>query len=93
MLGALEAADGRVTARRVLQPLLEHGEQGLLLLETLAAWTEGNCAWDPVAKSLGIHRHTLRSRVSTAEQLLGVDLQTFAGRAEVWAAMRLLDEA
>ena len=92
MLGALEAADGRVTARRVLQPLLEHGEQGLLL-ETLAAWTEGNCAWDPVAKSLGIHRHTLRSRVSTAEQLLGVDLQTFAGRAEVWAAMRLLDEA
>ncbi|GAB3297089.1 helix-turn-helix domain-containing protein [Pseudoclavibacter terrae] len=93
MLGALEAADGRVTARRVLQPLLEHGEQGRLLLDTLAAWTEGNCAWDPVAKSLGIHRHTLRSRVTAAEQLLGIDLQTFAGRAEVWSAMRLLDEA
>lgn len=93
MLGALEAADGRVTARRVLQPLLEHGDQGRLLLDTLAAWTEGNCAWDPVAKSLGIHRHTLRSRVTTAEQLLGIDLQTFAGRAEVWSAMRLLDDA
>lgn len=90
MLGALEASGGDVVARRMLQPLSERpsGER-TMLLDTIRVWLDHNCAWDPAAKELGVHRHTLRNRITAIEQLLGLDLDQFAGRAELWAAVQL----
>ncbi len=91
ILGLLETSGGASVARRLLQPLLEAPpEQRDILLETLRAWMDHNCAWDPAARELGIHRHTLRNRVTAVERLLGLDLERFADRAELWAALELV---
>ena len=90
MLGTLEAAGGDVVAHRMLQPLRARpaGERKMLL-DSIEVWLAHNCAWDPAAKQLGVHRHTLRNRVAVIEQLLGLDLDRFADRAELWAAVQL----
>ena len=90
ILGLLEISGGATVARRLLQPLIDApAEQRETLIETLRVWMEHNCAWDPAARELGIHRHTLRNRVTSVERLLGLDLDSFADRAELWAALEL----
>lgn len=90
ILGHLEATGAHAVARRMLQPLLDaDGRPRGELLQTLEVWLQHNGAWDPAAKQLGIHRHTLRARVDAAGALLGLDLSTFGARAELWQALRL----
>jgi purine catabolism regulator len=92
MQGLLASAGGAVVARRILEPVLQLPEREReAMLETLLVWLQHNGAWDPAARELGVHRHTLRNRVSAADALLGIDLDTFGARAELWAALQLLD--
>lgn len=88
MLGLVGDRGGAEVARRVLAPLTEHPDRDVHL-ETMRTWLRHGCAWDPAARELGIHRHTLRNRASTVERLLGLDLSTFVGRAELWLALEL----
>ena len=90
MLGMLETSGGDVVAQRMLQPLHRRpvGERQTLL-ESIEVWLAHNCAWDPAAKQLGVHRHTLRNRIGVVEELLGLDLSRFSDRAELWAALEL----
>ena len=91
VLGLLETSGGASVARRLLQPLTASPpDQRDLLLDSLRVWMGHNCAWDPAARDLGVHRHTLRNRVASVERLLGMDLDTFADRAELWVALELL---
>ena len=60
-----------------------------MLISTLRVWLTHNCAWDPAARQLGVHRHTLRNRIALLERLLRVDLGRFPDRAELWAALEL----
>ena len=90
MLGLLHTSGGVEVASLLLAPL-RSAPQGDDLRHALRVWTDHNCAWDPAAKALGIHRHTLRHRVMTAGSLLGLDLDTFRGRAELWSALQLLE--
>ncbi|GAA3705878.1 PucR family transcriptional regulator [Zhihengliuella alba] len=87
MMGLLPEQRAREVARRLLAPLSRH-EDGDLLEEALRSWLEHNGQWDPAARGLGIHRHTLKARIGRAERLLSLDLSTFAGRAEVWLALQ-----
>jgi len=89
--GLLVASGGATLARRLLQPVLDLPvTERDTALATLAAWFAANCAWDPAARELGVHRHTLRNRIGAIQQLLGVDLESFSARAEVWSALDLL---
>lgn len=88
LLGHLERTRAHDIARRMLLPLQDPAAPADLR-RTLEVWLEHNGAWDPAAKALGIHRHTLRARVDTAGELLRLDLSTFAARAEVWSALQL----
>ena len=54
---------------------------------TVRTWLEHDARIDAAADALGIHRHTVRSRVAHAQALLGVDLSSFPARAELWAAL------
>lgn len=47
-------------------------------------WLEHNGSFDPAAKELGTHRHRLRARIDLLAEETGLDLTTFAGRAELW---------
>jgi purine catabolism regulator len=90
--GLLANSGGPAVARRMLEPILElPAAESDSYVNTLRVWLEHNGAWDPAARALGIHRHTLRSRVATADRLLGIDLDTFSARSELWSALHLLD--
>lgn len=88
LLGHLEHTQAHDIARRMLLPL-QNANAPADLRRTLEVWLEHNGAWDPAAKALGIHRHTLRARVDAAGTLLALDLDTFAARSEVWSALQL----
>ncbi|MFB2580352.1 PucR family transcriptional regulator ligand-binding domain-containing protein [Herbiconiux sp. P15] len=91
MHGLLVASGGDRVARRMLQPVLDlPAAERDTVLTTLRVWLTHNGAWDPAARELGTHRHTLRNRIRAAETLLGLDLDTFAGRAELWSALQLV---
>ena len=51
-------------------------------------WLETDAGIASAAAALGIHRHTLRSRIAQAGTLLDADLSSFPARAELWAALR-----
>ena len=90
MLGVLHAAGAERVAHRVLAPLTDFDSQhAAALVDTLRSWFAHDCSWGATAASLGIHRHTVRSRVDQAAGILNLDLDTFEGRLELWAALRL----
>jgi purine catabolism regulator len=60
------------------------------LRDSLRAYLAANGQGDPAAKTLGIHRHTLRARMKKAAELLGRDLDEPGVRAELWFAFTAL---
>lgn len=86
MLSLLENADARIVAAAALAPLVAADPE---LPRILRAWLDRDGVYDVAARELGMHRHTLRSRVAEAERLLGRDLGSFAARADLYAALRV----
>ncbi|MFT4123090.1 MAG: PucR family transcriptional regulator [Microbacteriaceae bacterium] len=93
LLGALRRGGGDLVAQRLLAPLGGRGEEGRRLLQSARVWLGHNGAYDPAARELGIHRHTLRMRMASLGRALGLDLDRFGDRAELWAALQLAAEA
>ena len=90
--GMIDTAAGLAFAESLLQPLTAHDELGRGdLVVSLRTWLAHHGQWDPSANALGIHRHTLRHRVDTVEQLLGRSLDSPGTRSELWLALELLD--
>jgi PucR family transcriptional regulator, purine catabolism regulatory protein len=85
MLALLQTPDARAVAQTALAPLVA-ADPGLP--DLLRTWLDSDGVYDIAARRLGIHRHTLRARVSDAERLLGRDLSGFAARADLYAALR-----
>ncbi|MGS0686123.1 PucR family transcriptional regulator [Nakamurella sp. GG22] len=81
-------------AESLLQPLVEHDKVGRGdLVVSLRTWLAHHGQWDPSAAALGVHRHTLRHRIRTAEELLGRSFDSPGTRGEVWLALEVLDSA
>jgi len=90
VLSAL-SADARALAEAQLAPLLAHdAASGTRLTETLRMWLDEDCSHEACARALGVHRHTVRTRLALAERLLGRDLSSFATRAQLWTAFQAL---
>lgn len=78
-------------ARGLLAPLALHDTKHQDQLEqSLSVWLAHHGHTSAAASELGIHRHTLRTRVGTAASLLGRDLDDPNIRAELWAAMKII---
>jgi len=89
VLDAFVTDEVRLLARTRLAPLRRHDEAaGGELERTLRVWLEHDAHAEHTAAALGIHRHTLRARISQASALLGSDLSSFPACAELWAALR-----
>ncbi|WP_181408353.1 PucR family transcriptional regulator [Schumannella sp. 10F1B-5-1] len=92
-LGLAIAGGGlRELAAARLGPL-EDDPAAAELLRCARVWLEHNGAWDAAARELGIHRHSLRDRITKLEQRLGVDLARFDARAELWMLLRAREAA
>lgn len=90
VLGALDSDLARVLAAASLAPLVDHdAARGTELVTTLRAWLENDARIDAAAAALGVHRHTVRTRIAQAEAVLGTDLSSFPARAELWAALQV----
>jgi len=72
-------------ARRRLEVLA--GETGDLI-RCSRLWLDHNGHWESAARDAGLHRHTLKARIARVGSLLSLDLETFAGRAELWALLQ-----
>jgi purine catabolism regulator len=78
-------------AQSLLAPLVEHDRTGRgELVESLRAWLAHHGQWDPAASALGVHRHTLRRRMTLAAELLGRDLDSPTVRSELWLALEMM---
>ncbi|HYI50820.1 MAG TPA: PucR family transcriptional regulator [Microbacterium sp.] len=90
VLSVSPSPEARTVAQAALAPLVQHDRaHGTALQETLRVWLENDCSHEACARALGVHRHTVRARIASAERALGVDLGSFAARAELWAALQL----
>ncbi|GAA1767946.1 PucR family transcriptional regulator [Agromyces humatus] len=88
VLAFLARTDARAVALATLAPLTEHdATTGTTLVTTTRTWLEHGGQFDATAQALGVHRHTVRSRIALAERLLGRDLSGFHARADLWAAL------
>lgn len=73
-----------------LVPLETHDRRfkGAALVDSLATYLSHNAHIENTAASLGIHRHTLRSRLAKIGELLHAELSTADARAELWLALK-----
>lgn len=68
----------------------DHAHHGELLL-SLRTYLETNGQWEAASTRLGVHRHTLRGRITRAEEILDLDLGSARVRAELLLAMVVSD--
>jgi len=79
-------------ARSTIEPLLaDAAVKDQNLLATLGAYLEHNGSWETAARALGVHRHTLRNRVTRIERLTGLSLDVAANRVVLTLALATLD--
>ncbi|WP_217177600.1 PucR family transcriptional regulator [Streptomyces sp. AC495_CC817] len=89
ILSALATDEARLVAESRLAPLRDHDTStGADLERSLRTWLEHDARAEPAAAALGVHRHTLRSRIAQAGALLAMDLSTFPARAEAWTLLQ-----
>lgn len=62
----------------------DHGSE---LLVSLRAFLEANGHWETAASAIGIHRHTLRKRMTLVQELIGCNLDVARVRAELLLAL------
>jgi purine catabolism regulator len=86
ILGLLSREDIETLARERLTQLAA-APDGADLRRVLETWLRHNAAWDPAARELGMHRHTLKAQVQRAGTLVRLDLDTFEAKAELWALL------
>jgi PucR family transcriptional regulator, purine catabolism regulatory protein len=90
--GMLGRAEAVAFAESLLRPLLDHDRSGRGdLVLSLREWLAHHGQWDPSATALGVHRHTLRHRMNSVEELLGRSLDSPGTRSELWLALEILD--
>ena len=66
-------------------------DEGLGLLRFAQVWLRHNGQWDPAARELGVHRHGLKARMQRLAELTNLGLDSFQGRAELWAMLAAID--
>lgn len=80
-------ADEAVRARvhSVAAPALQALDEDLRA--SLGAFLHHNGSWESAARALGVHRHTLRSRMTRVEELTGMSLDVAENRALLLLAL------
>ncbi|MFJ1673113.1 PucR family transcriptional regulator [Streptomyces bottropensis] len=80
-------------AETQLAPLAAHDTaHGTDLIHSLRAFLEHNGQWEAASAALGVHRHTMRSRIERVRGLLGADLDSAHVRAELLLALSAWQE-
>lgn len=90
--GLLGQEAGTLLAERLLQPVLAlEPDRRDPLLAVLRGWLGENGSWDGSAKTLGLHRNSVRRQIGVLAELLQMDLNQAQVRAELWIALQYSD--
>jgi purine catabolism regulator len=89
-LGLLSEPEMVELASTRLSPLLADS-RGRERLACASVWLAHNGAWDSAAKELGLHRHSLKSRVDQVGVALGLSLDDFADRVQLWSMLAAVE--
>ena len=84
-------SQGRRLIAQTLQPLLELGESGVRLIETLDAYLRCGQNLKAASATLDIHRNTLTYRLEQIRRAIPFDLEEPTQRLRVEAALRFLE--
>ncbi len=86
--GRLVAVSASEDARATgwVQALADYPRADLLV--TVKEYLRARGTWEDAARALGIHRNSLRHRISVASGLIGVDLDDPDAAAHLWLALR-----
>ncbi len=88
---AMGTTDDRAAfCAEILEDIDSHA-QSSSLLAALRGYLRANGNMEQAAHSLGIHRHTLRTRLAPVEQVSGRSLDVADQRFELWLAIELRD--
>ena len=80
-------------ARSLLRPITElPTEQARALLSTLQTWLSSHGSTERTSTILGVHRNTVRHRLTQVASLLDADLQDAATRMTLWFALSWLGD-
>ncbi|MBY8879073.1 PucR family transcriptional regulator [Actinacidiphila acidipaludis] len=79
-------------ADTVLAPL-DAQDPAAALGETLRVWLETNGSWAETSKLLGVHRHTVQSRIERIAQLTGRRMDRIEDRVDLWLALQARESA
>jgi len=90
VFGLLASSQVADIARSRLRTQLD-SEPGRHRLREAAVWLRHNGSWEPAARELGMHRHSLKARVAELSTQLALPLDTFQGRAELWVLLAAAD--
>lgn len=92
VIEALASVPNHDLQQTVLGALASDDPETVQLRETLRSFLAHNGQAGPAAAALGVHRNTLRHRLDRVEQLTNRSLSQADDRAELWIALRLLDQ-
>ncbi|WP_158562786.1 PucR family transcriptional regulator [Marinitenerispora sediminis] len=89
LLASAERSIPETLVRRLVDPLRRaEEERGVPLVATVRAFLEHNGSVADASAELGVHRHTLRSRLDAVRQVLGRDLDSSYVRLELAIALQ-----
>ncbi|WP_219418023.1 PucR family transcriptional regulator [Pseudonocardia nigra] len=72
---------------------LDASDRSEELHRALTVFLEHNGHWESAAAALGVHRHTVRSRIEAVEKHTGRRMASAQDRQELWLALRARDLA
>ena len=67
--------------------LISAEENGPLLLNSLKVFIAENGSWEAAASQLGVHRHTLKNRITKIEELTSLSMMNAEDRFRAWLAI------
>lgn len=85
--GRWNDAQGRVIADPVLQ-LRERHPDGDELVTTLQVFLAQLGNWSTTSRIIGVHRHTIRSRLEAVKRITGLDMDDADDRCAAWLALQ-----
>jgi purine catabolism regulator len=87
LLSQIGDTETRRWAQQRLGPLTHPAHE--TLLHSVTCYLRARGEWEQAARELGVHRHTMRSRIARATEVLGADFTDPDTFSELWLALRI----
>jgi hypothetical protein len=78
---------GDEVIRRIIDPVMDQGKTGAVLLETVARYLDNDLRLEVTAEQMYLHVNTVRYRLRRLEELTGMNLRRVGDLVQIWWAI------